>query len=223
VVTDVAVAAGLDWASATTAIGTVAVAVVAVGVALFTAWRAGLQLREEHKRSDKLLAEEQALHAKEIAEERVLAGTRLAEHFTHSDAQLAEERAHLTAQLQKDRIWHRRVDLYARTNLALRRYIEKPPTGPDGKPVLAADLLELANLASEATMLASEPLADLLNEFMYDFPDNDRQVAIWDEFQHAARTELEVDQVQEPSTSAPAQRPDDLQRGNPSAVPSPDP
>jgi hypothetical protein len=222
VVTVVTVAAGPDWANATTAIGTVAVATVAVGVALFTEWRAGLRLWEEHKRSDDQLAEERALHAKEIAEERALAGKRLAEQLVHSDAQLAEERTHLAAELQKDRIWHRRVDLYAGISLALRRYIEKPPTGPDGKPMLAADVLQLANLASEATMLASEPLADLLNEFMYDFPDDDRQLAIWGEFQHTARAELDVDRIQEPPTSAPGAASDDLQRGNPSAVPSSD-
>jgi len=195
VLTVVAVSAGPDWASATTAIGTVAVAVVAVGVALFTEWRAGQRLRQDRKRSDDVLGEERALHAEEIAEERALADKRLAEQLAHSDAELAEEFANLTAQLWKDRIWHRRVDLYARISLALRRYIEKPPTGLDGKPMLAADVLELANLASEATMLASESLADLLNELMYDFPEDDRQLVIRGEFQDAARAELEVDRI----------------------------
>lgn len=99
----VTVAAGPDWASATTAIGTVAVAVVAVGVALFAEWRAGLRIQHEHERSDAQLAEERSLHDKETAEERVLADMRLAEQFAHSDAQLAEERAHSTAQLQQER------------------------------------------------------------------------------------------------------------------------
>ena len=61
---------------------------------------------------------------------------------------------------------------------------------------MAPDVLELANLASEATLLASKPLADLLNEFLYDFPDDARQGGIWNEFQNAARAELEVDRVQ---------------------------
>jgi hypothetical protein len=78
----VAVAAAPDWATEMTAIGTVAVAVVAVGVALFAEWRAGKRLREEHQRSDKVLAEE-----------RALADRRLAGQRAHSDAQLAEERA----------------------------------------------------------------------------------------------------------------------------------
>jgi len=47
VVTVVTVAAGTDWASDTTAIGTVAVAVIAVGVAFFTERRARRRLREE--------------------------------------------------------------------------------------------------------------------------------------------------------------------------------
>jgi len=223
VVTVVTVAAGPDWASATTAIGTVAVAVVVVGVVFFTEWRAGRRLREEQQRSDDLLAEERDLHAKEISDERALADKRLGEQFVHSDAQLTEERAHLAAQLQKDRIWHRRADLYARTSLAIRRYTEKPPAGADGKPMLAPDVPELANLASEATLLASGPLADLLNEFMYDFPDDARQLEIWDEFQNAARAELEVDRLQEPSTSASRATPGDRQGGNPSAVRSSDP
>jgi hypothetical protein len=103
----VTVAAGPDWASATTAIGTVAVAVVAVGVAFFADLRARRRLREERKRSDDLLSEERALHAKEIAEERALASQRLRDQFAHSDAQLAEERAHSAAQLQEDRLWNR--------------------------------------------------------------------------------------------------------------------
>ena len=191
------VAAGPDWASATTAVGTVAVALVAVGVALFAEWRAGLRLREEHRRSGELLAEERALHAKEIAEERALADKRLVEQFAHSDAQLVEERAHSAAQIQEDRVWNRRVDLYARISLALRRYVEKPPTGPDGKPMSAADVLGLVNLVSEADMLASKPLADLLNQFVYDNPDSDRQLEIWNAFQYSARSELDVDRIQQ--------------------------
>jgi hypothetical protein len=71
----------------------------------------------------------------------------------------------------------------------------------------AAEVFRLANLASEATMIASDPLADLLNEFMYDFLDDDRQLAIWDEFQHAARAELEMDRIQESSTPDPGAAP----------------
>lgn len=190
-----AVAASPDWASATTAIGTVAVALAAVGVALLAEWRAGQRLRKEYDRSDDLLAEERALHAKEIAEERALADKRLAEQFAHSDAQLAEERAHSVALLQEDRQWNRRVDLYTRINLAMRRYAEQPPTGPDGEPVPAPDVLGLANLVSEADMLASEPLADLLSQFVYDNPDSDRQLELWNTFQHSARVELGVDQL----------------------------
>ena len=207
----VTVAAGPDWASATTAIGTVAVAVVAVGVALFAEWRASRRL-----------ADERALHAKEIGDERALGEKRLAEQFAHSDAQLAEERAHSAAQLQEDRVWNRRVDLYARASLAMRRYAEQPPTGPDGKPVLAPDVVALANLASEADMLASAPLADLLNQFVYD-SDSDSQPEIWNTFQHDARDELGVDQIQQPQaghSGAALRRP---QQGNRPAVPLSDP
>jgi hypothetical protein len=200
VVTVVTVAAGPDWTNATTAIGTVAVALVAVTVAVFTEWRARERLREEHKRSADVLAEERALHAKEIAEERALADKRLAEQFAHSDARLAEERVHSAAQLLEDRTWNRRVDLYARISLALRRYVEQPPTGPDGKPMSAADVVALVNLVSEADMIASEPLTDLLNQFVYDNAESDEQLEIWGAFQQAARVELDVDRIQQPST-----------------------
>ena len=63
----------------------------------------------------------------------------------------------------------------------------------------AADVVELADLVSEADMHASKPLADLLNQFMYDNPDADRQLDIWGTFQNAARDELEVDRLQRPS------------------------
>lgn len=195
-----AVAAGPDWTGVTTAVGTVAVALVAVGVAFFAEWRVGLRLREEHKRSDDLLAEERSLYATEIAEERALANQRLVEQFAHGDAQLAEERAHSAAQLQEDRVWNRRVDLYARINLALRRYIEEPPTGPAGNPMSAPDVLGLVNLASEADMLASKPIADLLSQFVYDYPDSERQLEIWNTFQYSARAELGVDRIQQSST-----------------------
>jgi hypothetical protein len=63
-------ATGPDWATIMTAIGTVAVAVVAVAVALFAEWRA-----------DKRVAAERAHSAAQLREER-----------EHSTAQLAEER-----------------------------------------------------------------------------------------------------------------------------------
>lgn len=176
-----------------------AVAVVAVGAALFTEWRVGKRLREERKRSLDVLTEERALHAKEIAEERAIAGKRLAEQFAHSDAQLAEERVHSAAQLREDRMWSQRVDLYARISLALRRQVEQPPTSPDGRPVPTADVVALVNLVSESDMIASEPLADLLNQFVYDNPDSDEQLEIWGTF-HSLRAELDVDRTQQPST-----------------------
>ena len=61
-----------DWTSVATAIGTVAVAVVAVGVALYAQWRSDKRLRAEHERSDRMLAEERALSAASLREERQL-------------------------------------------------------------------------------------------------------------------------------------------------------
>ncbi len=86
-----------------TAIGTIAVAVAAVGIAIWSDWRTG-----------KRIADEREAHEKEIAAERTLADERLAKQLAHSDAQLAEERAaadkrlreeleHSAAQLQEER------------------------------------------------------------------------------------------------------------------------
>jgi hypothetical protein len=154
-----------------------------------------MRLREEHKRSDDLLADERALHAKEIAEERALSDKRLAAQLAHSDAQLADERAHSAAQLQEDRLWNRRGDLYRRVNLALRRYVEHPPTSSDGTVVSAPEVVGLVNLVSEADMFASGPLADLLNQFVYDNADGDRRLELWNTFLQDARAELGVDRI----------------------------
>jgi hypothetical protein len=59
-----------------TAIGTVAVAVVAVGVALFAEWRADKRLASERAHSDEQLREERAHSAAQIAQERHIAQER---------------------------------------------------------------------------------------------------------------------------------------------------
>jgi hypothetical protein len=74
---------GPDWATITTALGTVAVAIVAVSVALYADWQADRRVRAERAHSDKV-----------IAEERALAEKRLAEQLAHSEAQLRNERQH---------------------------------------------------------------------------------------------------------------------------------
>ncbi len=114
-----------------------------------------------------------------------------------------EAREHERRLLFEERMWNRRVGLYARISLALRRYVEQPPTDIDGEPIPAADVVDLADLVSEAEMLASEPLADLLNQFMYDNPDDDKQLDIWGTFQNAARNELEVDRLERLSSGPP--------------------
>jgi hypothetical protein len=97
-----------------TAVGTVAVAVVAVAVALFAEWRGGIRVRSEREHSAKVLAAQQERHDKETAEERALADQRLTRQLEHSAAQLAEERKaaddrlraqleHSDAQLREER------------------------------------------------------------------------------------------------------------------------
>lgn len=116
-----------------TAIGTVAVAVVAVGVALFAEWRAGERLQAEHERSDRVLGDERGRHDREIAEERSLADTRLAQQLAHSDAQLADERAHSAAQFAEERRIAQEREQYAeayRVRVLQGERDAGPPTDP---------------------------------------------------------------------------------------------
>lgn len=111
-----------------------------------------------------------------------------------------EAREHERRLLLEERMWNRRVDLYSRISLAMRRYVEQPPADRYDKPVPAADVTELADLFSEADMIGSRPLADVLDQFMYDSPDCDEQLELWSRFQHAARVELDVDRLHGPPT-----------------------
>ena len=130
-----------------------------------------------------------AIRSQEAANVRALDAQARATH---------EAREHERRLLLEERMWNRRVDLYARISLAMRRYVEQPPTGPDSKPFPAADVTELVDLVSEADMVASKSLADLLDQFMYDYPDNDTQVELWNTFQHDARAELGMDRLHGP-------------------------
>lgn len=88
--------------NALTAIGTVAVAVAAVGIAIWGERRTDGRVEDERKRSDELIAAEHARADRQLAEERALADKRLADQLAHSDAQLAGERAAADAQLKEE-------------------------------------------------------------------------------------------------------------------------
>jgi hypothetical protein len=88
--------------NALTAIGTVAVAVAAVGIAIWGERRTDGRIKDERKRSDELIAAEHARADRQLAEERALADERLADQLAHSDAQLAEERAAADARLKEE-------------------------------------------------------------------------------------------------------------------------
>jgi hypothetical protein len=87
---------------ALTAIGTVAVAVTAVGIAIWGERRTDRRIEDERKRSDELIAAEHTRADRQLAEERVLADKRLADQLAHSDAQLAAERAAADARLKEE-------------------------------------------------------------------------------------------------------------------------
>jgi len=70
--------------------------------------------------------------------------------------------------------------------------MERPPTDPEGKRIFAADVDELAEVFSEAVILASDSVSDILARFMYDAGEFE-QSEVWGEFQGAARRELGAD------------------------------
>ena len=61
-------ASGPDWASILTAVGTVAAAVAAVSIALWTDKRSAQRIATEHQRSDRLLEDERAYSRAQIDE-----------------------------------------------------------------------------------------------------------------------------------------------------------
>lgn len=65
-----------DWTGIMTAIGTVALAIVAVFAPIYTEWRANKRLKTEHERSDKVLADERALSETRLHAERQIARNR---------------------------------------------------------------------------------------------------------------------------------------------------
>lgn len=65
-----------DWAAIATAAGTFAAAATAVWVALWTDRRAARRIRQEHERSDRLLAEERAHGMAQLEDERRIARER---------------------------------------------------------------------------------------------------------------------------------------------------
>jgi len=95
------IADGTHWASGATAIGTIAVAIVALGIAIYSERRTDKRVKAEREHGDGVLAEE-----------RRLADKRLADQMAHSDAQLAEERAAADRRLERERqIAQERVQL----------------------------------------------------------------------------------------------------------------
>ena len=83
-----------DWQDTATAIGTIAVAVVAVGVALYG-----------ERRADSRIKQERIYAAKVLADERAAADGRLLEQMKHSDAQLREERQRSQQAAQLAEAW----------------------------------------------------------------------------------------------------------------------
>jgi hypothetical protein len=88
----VTIVAPTDWTSVVTAVGTILVAVAAVGIAIFSERRTDSRVAAERARSDRILGEERVLADKQIADERATSKARLQAEHERSDRQLREER-----------------------------------------------------------------------------------------------------------------------------------
>jgi hypothetical protein len=95
--------------NALTAIGTIAVAATAVGIAIWGDRRTDARIKDERARADR-----------QLAEERALADKRLADQLAHSDAQLAAERAAADARL-KEELAHADAELAEEHRIARER------------------------------------------------------------------------------------------------------
>ena len=113
----IVVSSGPEWPNVVTAIGTVAVAVAAVGIAIWADCRTSIRIKGERERSDKIIEAEHARAEQQLADERTLADRRLAEQLAHSDAQLAGERAAADARL-RDELEHADTRLQEQRELA---------------------------------------------------------------------------------------------------------
>jgi hypothetical protein len=88
----VILADGTHWASGATAIGTVAVAVVAVGVAILSQRHSDRQIREEREHSDEVVAEERRLANQRLAEQMRVENSQVLTQLEQSRDQFRELR-----------------------------------------------------------------------------------------------------------------------------------
>jgi hypothetical protein len=88
----VILADGTHWASGATAIGTIAVAVVAVGVAMVSQRHSDKQLREEREHSDEVVAEERRLADKRLADQMRVENSQVLTQLEQSGDQFRELR-----------------------------------------------------------------------------------------------------------------------------------
>jgi hypothetical protein len=83
-------AGGPTWTDILTGIGTVGAVIVALGIALYTDWRAARRINAEHERSDRVLAEERERSRAALEDERAYGRAQL-----EGERRLARERQQL--------------------------------------------------------------------------------------------------------------------------------
>jgi hypothetical protein len=107
----------------------------------------------------------------------------------HAETLAREDREHALTIAREDRLWTRRGDLYARILEAMRRRIEEPEATRSVPP---PDDPNLTSLATQAHVLASSAVLELLNEFVYGDVDDEEQINIWVDLQNVVKRELGI-------------------------------
>jgi hypothetical protein len=99
----IALADGTHWANGLTAGGTIAVAIIAVGIAIWSERRTDLRVEAERKRSDRVLAEEREFADKRLADQQAHSDAQLAQERQAADARLKAQQKHSDGQLERQR------------------------------------------------------------------------------------------------------------------------
>jgi hypothetical protein len=146
--------AGPIWTDVLTGVGTVAVAVAAVGIAIWTDRRASQRFTQERAAADARLVEE-----------RQAADARLAEELDRADKRLADERAAADARL-KEQLTQSAGELRRSATLAAIQpfYLKyHSPEIQDLRREIYNDRLDFATLDTEGT----RKLGELINSLEY--------------------------------------------------------
>src|SRR5262245_812046 len=126
--------AGPNWTDILTAIGTVATALVAVGIALWTERRSERRIRGERAQHKTAIEEERAYSRTQIEEERALQKIALAGERALQKVALEDERAYGRAEVEEERRVALEREQLAQAHAVQVVFSHSLPYPAEGKP-----------------------------------------------------------------------------------------